>query len=287
MLHNAMRKHNIVLQKEHRLYILFRLAWNQCLAFKLKIHKLIHGISTPIVHYYAVCWNEERMLPFVFSHYGPIVGQYTFYDNNSTDSSNEIIGKHPNTHTIKFTTQGFDDTIHNTIKNNCWKRSRGKADWVVVCDTDEFLYHTDLKQALHDLTKQGITLVRPVGYNMYSIHDPERGVPLTEQVRRGLRDLWFDKCILFNPHAVVEINYDPGAHVCHPTGRIVTYCRDDIKLLHYKNIGIDHLLARTRLYAQRLSKKNIENNYGTFYLDDEEKIIQEFTDNEQRATEII
>lgn len=279
----------IILHKGDNQHILGILVWNWVLHLKLKLYKWLHGIHHPIVHYYAVCWNEEAMLPFMFDYYEQFVDRFTIYDNYSDDNSKNIIRSHPNTEIIPFRTDGFNDTVHNDIKNNCWKQSRGKADYVIVCDTDEFIYHCDIHQAITQLKCDKYSIVKPYGYNMYSTNYPvyDSQHLLTDQVKRGIRVPMFDKCILFDPHAIVEINYKPGAHECHPWGRVKKYRNEDIKLLHYKNIGLEQLLERNRAYASRLSKENTEKGYGAEYLKKEQLIIQEFTENEQKATEII
>ena len=275
------------LKKGNNFHILWTLGVNSILKLRLNIHKLIHGIRRPIIPYYAVCWNEEEMLPFMFGYYGQFVDHFTIYDNYSTDKSEAIIRAQANAEIVKFLTDGFNDTVHNEIKNNCWKQSRGKADFVIVCDTDEFFYHKDIIQELSFLKDNRYSIVKPFGYNMYSTEYPNHDKPLTEQVKRGVRVPMFDKCILFDPHAIVEINYKPGAHECYPWGRVKPYRNEEIKLLHYKNIGLEQLLTRNRSYVARLSKENIENNYGTEYLKKEQLITQEFTENEQKALEII
>ncbi len=250
---------------------------------------MFRKIRRPIVHYYAVCWNEEKILPFMFDYYGCFVDQFTIYDNCSSDRSSEIILSHKNAQVITFTTEGFNDNIHINIKNNCWKRSRGKADYVIVCDIDEFFFHKDIKEALAQLEENGYSIVKPFGYNMYS-RDYPAYIPnqlLTDLVKQGVRVPMFDKCILFDPHALVEINYKPGAHECHPWGRVKKYRNEGFKLLHYKNLGLEQLLERNRLYVSRLSKENKKRGYGAEYLKKEQLIIQEFKENEQNATEII
>ena len=282
-------KHNIVLHKGENIHILLTLAWNWILLLKLKLHKWLHGIHRPIVHYYAVCWNEEKMLPFMFDYYERFVDKFTIYDNCSSDRSSDIILSHKNAQMISFSTDGFNDNIHNDIKNNCWKHSRGKADYVSVCDMDEFIFNKDITKALVLLKEKGYSIVKPFGYNMYS-RDYPAYIPnqlLTDLVKQGVRVPMFDKCILFDPHALVEINYKPGAHECHPWGRVKKYRNEDFKLLHYKNIGLVQLLERNQSYVMRLSKENIENNYGIEYLKKEQFIIQEFDENEQKAEEII
>lgn len=282
-------KNSIILHKGDNMNILTTMAWNWVLCLRLKLYKWLHGIHHPIIHYYAVCWNEEKMLPFMFQYYERFVDHFTIYDNYSDDHSECIIHSHENAEIIKFKTEGFDDTTHNDIKNNCWKQSRGKADYVIVCDIDEFIYHKNVNQVITLLKDGRYSIVKPFGYNMYSTDYPiyDSHQFLTNKVKRGVRVPMFDKCILFDPHAIVEINYKPGAHECHPWGRVKRYQNDDIKLLHYKNIGLEQLLERNHSYAARLSKENIENNYGTEYLKKEQLIIQEFHENNLKATEII
>lgn len=289
MFHNWINKHHIVLKKGQRIHILSQLFWNKILYIKLGIFKSIHSIQHPIIHFYALCWNEEQILPFVLDYYECFVDHITIYDNHSTDRSQEIISSYPNTRIIKFGKDEFDDTTHNDIKNNCWKQSRGKADFVVVCDMDEFIYSPDIKASLEQLITQRVSVVQPEGYDMYSEEYPAytKDHLITNIVNCGIRSPWFDKCILFDPHSVVEINYKPGAHECHPVGRINRSSTTEFKLLHYKNIGLEQTLQRIHSYAQRLSKGNIEKDLGTHYRNEKQKQIEEFKHNLQRATEII
>lgn len=288
MLTNFFTRNHIVLKKGKNLHIFFHLFINKLLLLKLQLYKKIHRINHPIVHYYAVCWNEEKILPFMFDHYKRFVNHFTIYDNRSTDHSINIICSRTDTTLVEFDSDGFCDNNHNEIKNNCWKKSRGHADFVIVCDLDEFLYHPDIKNKLAELKHNHISVVKPVGYDMYCdiYPDYQPGSLLSEQIPNGVRATLFDKCILFDPHSVVEINYKPGAHECHPWGKIKTTADSDIKLLHYKNLGIDWLLERNRLYVQRLSKDNIENEYGIQYLKSEDIITADFQANLQQAKKV-
>ena len=225
----------------------------------------------------------------MFQHYESFVNHFTIYDNHSTDNSANLILSRDDTTLIEFDSDGFCDNIHNDIKNSCWKKSRGHADYVIVCDIDEFLYHPNIKKEISKLKRQHISVVQPIGFNMFNENPPEYQTdnPLPRQTSTGLRAPMFDKCILFDPHAIVEINYKPGAHECHPWGRIKTSTNTGIKLLHYKNLGIEQVLQRNRLYVQRLSKDNIENRYGIEYLRNEETIVNEFYRNLQLSHTVI
>lgn len=225
----------------------------------------------------------------MFDYYERFVDHFTIYDNYSEDKSISIITSRGDTTLVLYNSDGFNDNIHNDIKNNCWKHSRGKADYVIVCDMDEFIYFKDFHQALSMLKNNKFSIVKPFGYNMYSYNYPAHTDKqlITDIVKRGVRVPLFDKCIMFDPHAIVEVNYKPGAHECHPWGRVKWYRDEEFKLLHYKNIGLEHLIERNRLYVSRLSKTNIENNYGIEYLKKEQLIIQDFKENAESAIEII
>lgn len=284
------RRHNIILHRGNNMHILCTLAWNHILRTKLKIYKWLHGIHRPIVHYYAVCWNEEKMLPFMFDYYERFVNRFTLYDNHSTDSSRAIIGKHPTAKVIEFESDGFDDSVHRKIKNNCWKKSRGKADMVIVCDIDEFLYHEHLDEFIRQSIENHYSILKTTGYHMYSKTFPshEDGKLITDIVKHGVHDFYFDKQIIFDPHRIIEINYDEGAHKTSPLGIVKTKeSRGELKMLHYKNLSVEQLLTRSALYAQRLSKANIDNHWGEHYLQQEEQIRNNFDEGLSRAKQII
>ena len=252
---------------------------------------MVHGIHHPIVHYYAVCWNEEKMLPFMFNYYDNFVDHYTIYDNHSSDKSISLIKQHPNTKIVLFgKADEFNDKDNKDIKNNCWKHSRGKADFVVVCDMDEFLYHPDLKCLLDQLYVEDISFPTTKGYEMYSETFPlynSRDL-LTELIQKGVRSEWLDKHIIFNPHKIVETNFDPGAHHANPTG-IVKYgiTPPELKVLHYKNLGIDYLLSRYRQLGERLSSFNRDKGLGLHYLAKQKEIEKQFTTGLQSAEYVV
>ncbi len=267
---------NIVLQHGHNLRICLQLLLNWCLRRVLWLRKRLTNNNDIIVHYYAVCWNEERMLPFVFRHYDDFVSQYVFFDNESTDSSQSIIQSHPNSHIVHFHTDGFDDNVHKDIKNSCWKKARGKADYVIVCDVDELLYHKDMKSMLASVLKSHISFFRPEGWDMYSETFPPLDSPLTETVTKGTRSKNYGKCILFDPHRIVDINYEPGAHLCHPTGIVRTAEDNGLKVLHYKNLGLDYVMSRIRAYRSRLTDKIQEEGLAVHYTYTDNKIAEDF-----------
>ena len=279
MLKTFAQRHHLALQKGNNLRIFCTLATNHLLWMLLQLHKKIKGIRRPIVHYYAVCWNEETILPWMFDYYGDFVDRFFIYDNYSSDTTEKIIKSNPKATIIKFGERGkFDDSANQRVKNECWKQSRGKADLVVVCDMDEFLYHNDLKAVLEKICERKVSFPTTVGYEMYNDRMPEYdGVNrLPDLIKNGVRSGWLDKHIIFDPHRIVDVNFDPGAHHADPTGIVRRGDVDtELKLLHYKNMGIEQLLSRYKQLRERLSDYNIANGLGIHYYEINQKKIEE------------
>lgn len=265
--------------------ILLGLLCNFMLFIKWKLYKVFHGIHHPVVHYYTVCWNEEKMLPFMFYHYDAFISKYIIYDNESTDASCQIIRKHPNTRVVSFETTGFNDEVQNRIKNQCWKASRGKADYVIVCDLDEFFYVPDVNKFIEQLQSSNISLPYSIGYDMCCSKFPEYTISpsLTEKIRTGVQNKDYSKCIFFSPYKIVEINYEPGAHFCHPYGIVRSSERPLYKVLHYKYLGVDYVMERAIQYRMRMSSENIEKGYATQYLEKEDAILKKIQDKIDNA----
>ena len=241
---------------------------------KLKISKILRGIHQPIIHVYTVCWNEEKFLPFFIKHYGSFCDKIIVYDNESTDSTLDILAKNPNISVITYKTGNkINDNEYQRIKNTAWKQSRGKADFVIVCDTDELLYDKN-DNIKNTLKMSRNTIFRPEGYEMLSECFPSYEKPLRQQCK-GLPSQYYCKKIIFDPHCIVDINYYPGCHEADPRGYVKTGTSEFL-LLHYKRIGVEYIVNRYRTFTERLSKQNIENKMGMHYFMTEQEITDEF-----------
>ena len=190
------------------------------------------------IHAHFFCYNEERILPFFMKHYSKICTKIFITDQSSTDSSVSIIKSYPNTEVINNNYPENDDAILADMKNNQWKMSRGLCDYVIVGDIDEFIYAPNGRlEQLHD---SGYTVIKPVGYDMISTTYPKYDRPITETVKKGRQSGLYSKCMVFDPNKITEINYDYGAHLCHPTGDVRFYeSNGDVKLLHYKYLSLE------------------------------------------------
>jgi hypothetical protein len=241
------------------------------------------------IHLYTHCWNEEMMLPYFFRHYDGIADRYFVFDTGSTDRSLEILQSHPRVQLTTVRPERDSFVEENTDRQNqFWKQSRGKADWVIVTAIDEHLYRQDLKGYLKQCREEGITLIRAEGYEMISAEFPRGDGPLCQRVKHGMRSAkWFDKVRIFNPDKIEEINYEPGGHVAHPTGEVVMAPWGEVKLLHYKFLGLDYVVSRYSQLRTGLRPRDIEMSFGSQYLWDAERIAAQYEEIKSNAVLVI
>lgn len=210
-----------------------------------------------------------RILPFFFRYYDPIVERFFIYDDGSDDGSFEYLQAHPKVtvQTIDFPGESLIEAAFQRV-NQLWWPSRGEADWVVVCNVDEFFWHRDIWRYLQDCRKQGITYLQAEGYQMVSNAFPPADAELSEYLRTGARFENMDKPAFFNPNEIEESGFGIARHTCSPVGNVVRPERDELLLLHYKHMGLDYVLERHAELNERRRARDVEKRFGFHYAED-------------------
>lgn len=210
---------------------------------------------------YFINWNDSFYLPFIKQHYGMFCHRIVMYDNHSTDNSIELalfLGFE--TRTFGYANR-LDDQDYLNVKNHCWKEERGKSDYVVVCDADEFVIIDDLRGSAPVIT----------GYNMISDLLPNKSIL---DINTGEYSESYSKQAIFDPNKIEEIEFVHGCHKNYMRGEITT--EGSCRLLHYRQIGgLKRILQRHSEYRARMSEFNLKHGMGIHYLhSDEEKKIE-------------
>ena len=209
------------------------------------------------------------MIQHTLNYYSKFCSKITIIDNESTDESINIAKNFDfNIEVIAFCTNGeYREDLMIDIRNNCWKGSN--ADFVIVCDMDEYLYDERLMEKLIYAKEKKINIPIIIGYNMMSLNFPNNySLPIIAQVKYGIRDKIFDKSIIFNPKNLVNINFGPGSHACNPEFYKETVVDElmELKLLHFKYLDKKYLYEKHNNYSNRMSIINKEKRYGHEYL---------------------
>ena len=209
---------------------------------------------------FSVCYNEEIILPYFLKHYKKFVRNITIYDNMSTDNSVNIMNEY-GVNVIPYDTQGkFEESLLMNIKNNSWKGS--DADWVIVCDTDELIYHENIIEVL---TNTHANHIVTEGYEMMSETLPTTEGQIYEELKFGHFKTDYSKACLFKPSEVTDTNFGPGCHFSSPAGPNIISIKDSgIKLLHYKYLNREVLIKKYEHYKFRQSEEMIRMGWGNY-----------------------
>jgi FkbM family methyltransferase len=240
---------------------------------------------------FAVTWNEERLLPFFLNHYKQATKIYIL-DNESTDNSRSICQEFENVEFLTHSSGGeFDNGVNRNLKNNFWK-TKQKTDYFIVQDLDEFLFFpefpNDLIKGLTKMKKQGVSIIKSKGLQMYCSDDEfdnvQKDQNLTTSIINGSFEhdkKMYNKVLCFNPNIVKNINYDHGSHNAYPKSFFDDELKyDDVStlLLHYKYLGKQYIIDRHLQYKTRESKLDIKNGFGFQYFLDQQKLIGDIYD---------
>jgi len=213
------------------------------------------------IEIYALCHQEAKMIPYFMRHYNQY-GKVFLFEGHSTDGSKELAESLGATIIPIDTGNEIRDDIFTDLKNNYWKNS--KADWVIMCDVDEFVYHPNFIEYLKTLES---TVILPKWYEMFSDVFPTTQGQIYEEANMGF---YFDpkiytnsKACLFKPLELTEINYEPGCHVAHPTGNVKIGNESEIICMHMRHLSLDYVMDRNAYFSKRRSAINKEKGWGS------------------------
>lgn len=227
-----------------------------------------------IIDVYATCYNEEIILPYFLKHYKKFARNITIYDNISTDNSVNIMNEY-GVNVIPFDTNGkFEESRLMSIRNTCWKGS--DADWVIICDTDEIIYHENIVEVLSNTHANHIITE---GYEMMSESLPTTQGQIYEELKVGHFKPYYSKPCIFKPSLIVDINFSPGTHTSEPTGdNVISVGDTGIKLLHYKYLNREILISKYSHYKIRQSEEMKKNGWGNYQQWDANVINSQFNE---------
>lgn len=240
-------------------------------------------MTKPKIDYYGICFNDAGMIQFVYQLYKNIVDNFYFYINvGNTDNSIDVIKSLPNCHYQLFSPDILDALVIQKVRNSIWKDSIGKADFVICCEPDEFIWSDDFLNDIIQMWNNGETIALTDGYQMINVEDSvDNGFPtlndktIVERYQHGVFDPKFCKRLLWNCNEISDMKMDVGGHFAYPEGN-VKYSTKKFYTLHYKYLSYKYLSARHKLFGTRLSQSDLAHGWDCHYLFSENYLLNEF-----------
>lgn len=236
------------------------------------------------VDVFTLGYNEERILPHFIDHYRRFCRNITFYNNMSTDSSVKICLDN-GVNVINTGIDELNDIENLKIKQSCYFNS--DADFVIVVDNDELVYHPDIINLLEGYKEQGINLPKIRGYTMATTAGyPEVG-KLVQTVTKGVPSINYAKRCIFSPK--LGINWSAGCHkIVSVRGEYKESDQQDLSLLHYKFIDKKEIHDKKMSYSKRMSNINKMYLLGAYYnVYDYEETEKWFDDHVKQSIKVI
>ena len=195
------------------------------------------------------------MLGFFFRHSDAWVERYVIYDDGSDRATLDRLVRHPAVEVRSMPPRqpGSYLAAARALRDGMWKESRGQADWVIVTDIDEHIYHPDLPAYLARCKAEGVTAIPGLGYQMVSRQPPEPDAVLARDYTRGVPSRLMNKLSLFDPDRIDDTHFTAGRHAAKLTGRVQYPVCDELVNLHYKYLDANRALARNQELLARLT----------------------------------
>jgi glycosyltransferase involved in cell wall biosynthesis len=210
---------------------------------------------------FCLAYNESVLIPYWVAHYRAFCERVTVCVDAASDDETARLARDAGADVRFYLTNGLDDEGFVTFAREGYVVARGCAEWVIWVDADEFLYHPHIGNRLDDLRAQGVT--RPVvqGYQMVAAAPPTGRRPITEQITRGLPAAEYSKTCVFDP--ALDVAWTPGKHHATVTGADVRGDgTDPLKLLHYRYLGEEWLVARNARNFARMGEAQRNRRHG-------------------------
>jgi hypothetical protein len=205
-----------------------------------------------LIDVYSVMHNEEVLLPYWLRHYETVADRIFVWEDQSTDNTRQILAHHPKVTFLPTDCKGDDDPCWITKLFPQYEQvSRGVADWVMIADADEFIYHPQLREVLQKEKDIGTEVILCQGYAMVSDNLPVGDGQIYDEIMLGLPDSLESKWTIHSPD--VYIRYHKGRH-----GKPMRNKRgganraSGIKLLHYRYLGDQYFEQRDKTNLRRL-----------------------------------
>lgn len=208
----------------------------------------------------SICRNEAALLPFWLRHYLAFADRIIVWDDHSDDGSFDLLdkaSKRVEARRWPFDT-GIDEDLFLQFAYSAIRSLRGKTDWIIWPDMDEFVWAVNVRATCESATADGFDIIRSKGFNM--VHDGlpnDNGEQLWKLAPMGVAAPVYDKPIVFSP--ACGIKWNRGKHAVQwqdMDSRITITPNPCLKLLHYRYLGEEYTRQRNARNYERCGLTN-------------------------------
>ena len=250
-------------------------------------------------------YNEEFLAHFFLNHYSWVTKIHILLDADTTDRTESIAKLYPNVVLEHFRFPDMMDDILKVKKFNEKYRSLTQADYVILVDSDEFIFCNNLSEPVRDFLEATMKDVYFV--NLWQVYKHEKDPPLDANIpvflqrRHGDSNMFDPFNILYVKPIVVkghkDISWTPGNHELIYNGKSliwktrntdsfakwnVSITKDEmLQGAHWKLVDLDETITRRiRNRKERQSQTNLTKGLTyQYHTITEDEIVKEYNDH--------
>lgn len=245
----------------------------------------------------TLCKNEIDILPFVSQYWERIGCDVVVYDNGSTDGSLQYLLKLPYVTVKHFDSEGQNDVIQKTIKEQAYIEYKDQYDIIIISDMDEVFFFNDFKTLSEAFVKSDYNiLMMPIFSLCEDSKPPYSKTELLHQQchkfykqkmnhMQGFAD--YSKLSIFNTRITDKVQMSVGQHYVQTLPDMKITLSNDGFCLHVdKGFGVDYKYKIRQKMNANLSQTNRMGGMCTEYADSLEKLKSEYLKNQDNSFDI-
>ena len=245
----------------------------------------------------VLCKDEMDNLPYVRRYWERIGCDVVVMDNGSTDGSLEYLSKLPYVRILHFDSEGHNDVIQKSVKEQAYRMFKNQYDIIVISDLDEVFYFSDFKALSEAFVASDYNvLMTPIITLCESFKPPYSEDKLLHQQchmfykqrmnhMEGFDD--YSKLSIFNTRLTDRIEMSVGQHYVQTYPAMNIMLTNDGFNLHICNgFGEDYFVDKRKMQFKRLSDTNKKYGMGVEYGKDEQQTREEYRNNQKKSFDI-
>lgn len=245
----------------------------------------------------TLCKNEMGILPFVKQYWERIVCDVVVYDNGSTDGSIEFLQALPYVTVKHFESEGQNDVIQKSIKEQAYKELKDKYDFIIISDMDECFWFKDFEALGQRMIDEGYNCLVVPNYALCEDYKPQYNddLLLHEQCHmfykqrlnhmNGFEEL--SKISIFNCKATDKVSMSVGQHYVMTSPRMMVMLSQDGFCLHIdKGFGLAWKYRVRQKMNDNLSDVNKKSGMCVEYSKSFEDLEKEYVENQKNSFDI-
>lgn len=245
----------------------------------------------------TLCKNEIDILPFVSQYWERLGCDAVVYDNGSIDGSLEYLAKLPYVTVKHFDSDGQNDVIQKTIKEQAYLEYKDKYEIIIISDLDEVFYFNDFKALSEAFANSPYNVLMTPIFSLCETSKPPHSESqlLHQQCHKfykqrmnhmkGFDD--YSKLSIFNTKNTDKVEMSVGQHFVKTSPDMQIMLSNDGFCLHInKGLSKSFFIEKRQKMGANLSETNKRANMCIEYLKSVEELEKEYNEYQKNAFDI-